>query len=348
MAAQLTFLDQDLTDFVINWGSIEQVKEILLAEAQLFVSEVSLTLANSKNEFSPDFQFSIIKGVEWYNQTATIAEDGKDIFKGLVKDITYDKQDRTVSLVLENVFSKPAESFVTSSASNINPASAMEAILVAAGLEDDIDSASFATAGSEARAAGAVMSYSFAESDGVSVMTAINNISKLSSISVFTDGVKFIARNFKTYQGNESGLKEPLAPATIVEFDKAVSDKDIFANRVIFGFSTSSEFVVEDAASIRKNRITRPISLDFTDSQNISIADAASAEFFAVKYLSKSKDRVTIITFVLDRKHKNVTIGDRYPVTEVDAGFLSAPYEVIEARRRINEDDTTVMATSLE
>ena len=348
MAATFTFLDQDMTDFVIDWGDIEQIKEILLAEAQLFVGEASIVLENSKNTFSPDFEFSIIKGVNWYNLVAVIDEDGKDIFKGLVKDIVYDKPNRSVKIELENVFSKPAESFVVGSATDVNPASAMQAILVAAGLEDDIDAASFATAGSEARSASAVISYSYAESDGVSVMTAINDISRLSSISVFTDGTKFIARNFRTYQGNDSGLKEPILPATIVEFERAINDKNIFANRVIYKFGASSEFAVEDARSIRENRITRPISLDFTDSQNLFISDAVSAEFFTRKYISKSKDRVTIINMVLDRKHKNITIGDRYPVTEVDAGYIGAPFEIIEARRTINEDNTSVMATSLE
>ena len=88
--------------------------------------------------------------------------------------------------------------------------------------------------------------------------------------------------------------------------------------------------------------------MDFTTSKKLNITDAVSAEFFAKKYLSKSKDRVSISSLVLDRKHKNVTIGNRYPVTELDAGFLSAPYEIIEARRRINRDETTVLAISLE
>lgn len=346
--AKFTFLGQDLTSRVLNWGQLEQVKEVLLAESQMFTGETSITLDNADRALSGEHEFSMIKGVNWYNNIATIEENGVEIFLGFVKDIQFNKPSWSVTFVLENIFSRPTESVVVGSATNVNPASAMEKIFTDAGLGDRIDSASFANAGAQARAAGAVISFNFLETDGVSVLAAINTISNLSSISVIAEGTKLVAQAFRKYQGDLSELREPILASGVIEEQRVAHDTERFANRIIIEFGTALQVIAEDVDSQRENDIIRPITLNAQTSEKISVEDEASAQFFADQFLARAKDRVDMFELKLAPEHQNVEVGNRYPITLDAYGYVQAPFEIIESRRGINRDLTDVLAVSLQ
>lgn len=348
MALSFQFLGLELSDRVIDWGQIEEIKEVLLVDSQLFTSETSIKIDNADDAFSQEAPASVLKGVGWYNKTATISKNGTSIFLGFVKDVGFDKQERTITLVLENIFSRPSETTVVASAASANPAEAIRALLISAGLQEYLDEASFANAGSQARATGATISYTWAEDDNVTVLNAVNSISQLSSISVLARGTSIFARAYNTYQGSGSQLGAPITNSTMLQFGPVQHDKESFANRVLFEYSAASTYTADAKDKQIEDRVVRVKQINAKTSEKLNVTNFASAKFFADLILERSKNRVDMINMTLGPEHEGIHAGDRHPVTEASYGYNSQPVEIIEVHQVINEDITDVLAVSLE
>jgi len=348
MSVTFEFLGVDFASRVTSWGQVEEIKEVLLAKSQLFVGEVEVTLENSDRALSEDYEFSVLKGVPWYNEIATITENGETLFIGLVKNISNDEPSSTTTIFLENIFSKPSEQSLILTGSGVNPGVALLNFLTEAGLKEFIDTDSFLAAGSQARAAGATIDYVFDTEIDVSVLSAINSVSDLASISVIASKGKFRAQAFKAFQGNQSELREPLAPATVRDFTELSRDQENFINKVVMNYGSGLVLERSDPASQKFNKVVRPVTLSFTDAESIIVPDEQSALFFSDQKLLRSSVRRELLGLILGPEHPDLKVGDRHPITSPYHGLVSAPFEIIETHRTIGSDAIEAVAASLE
>lgn len=348
MSATFEFLGLDLSSRVVEWGEIEQIKEVFLAEPQIFTGQVSISVDNSDNAFSEFNSQSVVKGVKWYNEVATITEDGVVLFQGFIKNIKVSKQARIATFDIENIFSKPSEIFFVGSATGVNPADALKSVLAYAGLDDYIDDVSFSNAGALARLNGATINYSYVDTDNTTILSVINEISKLTSITiVITDG-KFRAQSYQAYQGDSSQLKNTIDNSAILKVNGFYYDVDRFSNQVTIKYGAASSYQASDAKSIHDNKVTRNAVFNTTTSERLSVPDLASATFFAERFLLRNKNRVNICELQLGEENKKTQPGDRHPLTIPFYGLNESPYEVIQTKRTINSDSVDIVAFSLE
>lgn len=348
MSVVFEFLGVDLGPRVVSWGQLEEIKEVLLAKSQLFVGEIEVVVANPDRVLSEDFQFSLIKGVPWYNEIATITENGDTLFTGLVKNINNDEGGSTATIVMENIFSKPSEQNLILSGTGVNPGVALLNFLITAGLDAFIDKDSFITAGGQAKAAGATIDFAFTTDKDTSVLDAIDQVSDLASISVIASKGIFRAQAFKAFQGGQSELREPLAPATVRDFLGMSRDQENFVNKVVMNFGASLVLERSDQASIVFNKVTRPVTLSFTDSDDITVPNEPSARFFSDQRLLRSSTRRELLGLINGPEHPNMKVGDRHPITSPYHGLISAAFEIIETHRTIGSDQIEGVAASLE
>ena len=74
---EISFAGVDLTPRVVSWANLEEIKTILLGQASMFTSEISLTLSNLDGAFDPDGPSSLIAGIDWYGTPFTITQDNE-------------------------------------------------------------------------------------------------------------------------------------------------------------------------------------------------------------------------------------------------------------------------------
>ncbi len=348
MAVVFEFLGVDLAPRVVSWGQLEEIKEVLLAKSQLFVGEVEVVVSNTDKALSENFAFSMIKGVPWYNEIATITENGETLFTGLVKNINNDEGAATATIVMENIFSKPSEQTLVLSGTGVNPGVALLSFLTDAGLDAFVNKDSFITAGGQAKAAGATIDFAFTTDKDTSVMDAIDQVSDLASISVIASKGIFRAQAFKVFQGGQSELREPLAPATIRDFMGMSRDQENFVNKVVMNFGASLVLERTDEKSKVFNKVTRPVTLNFTDDDDITVPDEPSARFFSDQRLARSSKRRELLGLIAGPEHPKMKVGDRHPITSPFHGLVSAAFEIIETHRKIGADDIEGVGASLE
>lgn len=335
--AKVNFVGLDLTPYVLSWGAIEQIKEILLSQSQFFTSQMTFTFQNKGNFLSTFTQGnkSTVGGIKWYNKVLSVTEDGTTIYQGFIKNIPTNENDQIARIITENVLKRPAESIFNGTQNNVNPASAMLGILSQAGLLKYTNVASFIAAGGDALANNANVNYNFPQGGNNSVLQAVQKIGALASISVFVYNNQIFARRFYVYQGSGSGLKFPITNSIVLDWGDLEWDIFTFNNQVSVGYSTTY-YTATNQASVNKNNITRGI--EFSNTDVVVASDLNSATYFANQYLNRAAFRRPIVLLNGRAEFKKSKIGDRHPVTIADLGLSAYPMEIIELHRVLDSD----------
>ena len=340
----------DVTDHVVAWGAVEQIKEVLLADAQLLTSETSITFDNTSGFLSPRGGQSIVGGVDWLHKLLTLKTDGVVIFEGYLKSIEPTPETKEATVTAENVLAKPVGATYTGAGAGVNPAIAALAILRSALPDEQIDADSFRYAAGPARQAGATIDYTFAEGGNVTVADAIQEIGALASIAFYVQRGRLYARAFRPYQGDGSELKFAITDELVREWGEFGQDNASFNNRVAVGYAVGPpELYVrrQDDESYRVNgREWR--TREFAADADVSAANEASAAFFCDTYLGRASHRRTTLGFVGGPELKAAAfLGDRFPVTQVEFGLSDAPMEAIEVRPRLGSDEVELLVVGV-
>ena len=340
-----TFLGVDITDRVVSWGTLEQVKEVLLAEATMFTSEHSIQVMNEGGAFTSDGPASIVRGLNWYGQILTVTLDGQLVYAGRVRNIQISSDAGTATIVSDDVMKVPAQEPFVGSGQNANPGDVLLAIARSALPEEFIDAASFKASGGLARTAGATISYEFKDDSRASCMSAMQEIARLCSISVYVSRTLLSARVFRPYQGQGSGLKQDIDETVIRAMPSQGYDALSFVNRVTVGYTGGFTETVNALDSQRANRIIRPIT--YGDTETVFAYDRASAIYFGNLCLSRSSYQRRICEVTIGPTMNPVDMGDRFPVTSSRFGLVAMPAEVIEAHRNPDQDEVTLKLAEL-
>lgn len=345
MAAALTVMGVDVSSYVTEWGEVEDVKEILLVRSQLFTGEHSITLSNVDGRFSPFRAGSLFYGKAYFQSTVTLTENGDPLFTGLLKSVSLDGNAKTCTLKVENYFTVLAATLTDLVAPSVNPVIAALSIIEAVGLSEFVDRNSFIAAASGMD--GMTVNVDFSTSN-TTALAAIQNLADLASVAVYIRGGIIQARPFQPYQGGSAGLRFPISASLVVEMGALTDEPDSLKNVVTFTYGASGELTLRDDASIRRYQgFENEIRLSYATGDPIEIADAATASFFASRYLARSSTLPRTLDVVGGDELRSVRIGDRHPVTDDHYGLSSEPFEVIETHRQIQAKTITLTLVNL-
>lgn len=352
---QATFAGIDISDLVVSWGTLEQVKELLLASAQMFTGEHTLGLDNRGNAFSPASTGSLIRGLEWYGALIEIRLDGVLVYRGRVRDLQIVNEGRLANIVSEDAMKVPAQEPFVGSGVGVNPGAALLAMARTSLGDEELDIPSFVQAGGGALAAGATIDYTFGPTANATVMSAMQGVAELCSISVFVSNGRLTARPFRPYQGSGSTLGWTIEDRHILEVGTLGHDVLNFKNQVTVYYTNSAFVTKDDEESQRANGslgpdgVFRPLvrgrSFPFTD--NVVASNRQSAEFLADLCLARSSYRRQLIDLTIGAEMNGVDLGDRFPIRSAYLGLAELPVEVIEAHRDPDRDRTALKFAEL-
>jgi hypothetical protein len=347
MAAQLLVADVDVTSLVDSWGMVEQIEEVQLADAQLMTSEWTAQITSPLGQFASKGP-SLMAGLARYQTPVTVNLDGALVFQGYLRDPGYDPERRQSVMISENVLKGPAETAYGGTGTAINPAVAIVAILRTVLPDLLIDVGGILAAGGPARAAGATVSWNFANVGGSTVMEAVKQIASLSSIAVFEAGGRVTAHAFHAYQGNGSALRQPIDDAHVRSWGRRTLDSQSFNNRVEIGYTgAAAPLVMTDPDSYKANgKIYR--TQPFPTSSSVVSADAVSARFFGATYLLRAAWPRWIQPVTVGRAdYPGFRLGNRYPVTCAAEGLAGAPMQAIQVRPHLDSGDLELTLAEL-
>jgi hypothetical protein len=347
VARSFTLLGLELGSSVLDWGQVEEVKEVLLAETQLFVGEHRITLDNSDGRFSPSLEGGLFWERSLQNVQGEVATDGNIVFRGFVKDLPTDYQAGTCTVVMENAFTKPTDLTVIRAGQGLNPAYLMLSILEDAGLEEHVDRASFVVAAGPAIAAGAVVDVAFDAGSNTKVLEALQKLGELASISVFVRDGLVRAKAYRPYQGQGAELRFPITPALVREFGETSKTFENFRNSVNVRYDVNGDFFAQDYQAIRRNGIERNFQFNTATGQPLSVPDLRSAEFFALNFLRRAAPLRDVVTLTGGAELQGIRIGDRHPLTAPKWGWTEAPFEVIETHQALGSGEVSLKLVSL-
>lgn len=333
MANRAVLAGVDISSTVVTWGRLEQVKEALLAEATLFTSEMSLEVANGSGAFRAS-GLSLAAGLSWYGQVLEIFVDEVSVYRGFVKNIAPDPERGTARIATESVMRRAADANVVGAEDGVNPGVALLAVLRAGFELEDLDVRAILAAGAPARAAGATIDYSFSQGSRTTVLSAVQDISRLCSISVFVAGNHVTARAFRPYQGDGAGLRHDLGDLAVRAWGPMEFDELTFNDRVVVGHADGPGYVeLNDRRAQRINGTTKhPRQQDFSATASVVCTDAESARFFGRTYLARTARRPAKVRAAGGDALRGVLLGDRFPVTQqTRLGVSSMPAEVYTA-----------------
>lgn len=337
-ATQAIFMGVDISAFVTSWGRLEQIKDVLLAQATLLTTEMTIQVQNAKKFLNPKGDGSLIGGLNWYDQILELKKGGLTVYEGLVKDIRPSAEAGTADIVSENILKKPAETVVVSQATGANPSQAMLALLRLVLEDEKINAGTFDQAGAAATSASATINYTFTQNDGVTLLQAIQQISELSAISVFVKDNRVVARPFIPYQGNEAGLRFEINDDIVREWGPFSFDNSSFNNEVSVGYPTDQDFVLTDTEAVKLVGIVR--RFPFPADAQVVASNLTSAQFFARLYLRRASKRRGKLSVAMGKEAKGVAIGDRFPITTPSLGLSRFPMEAIEVHPTLDTDET--------
>lgn len=347
MANVLEVMGVDVSDRVQSWGVLEEVMEVLLAEATLFTSEMRFGLASADVTFAPAGAGSLVAGLSFYDQPAELTIDGALAFRGYVRDVEWDSGRRVATLIVENALKRPAETAYSGTGDEVNPGAAILGILRSALAEDQIDAAAILAAGGPAAAAGATVSWDFSSSSSTSVMEAVQEVASLASIVVFERGGRITARAFHAYQGDGSGLKYAIEDAVVREWGPVHRDTSSFFNRIVVGYPTDLTVELQDEASVRASRgVIR--TRTYSSSAAVFAPDRPSALHFCATGLARSALRRIIVPATLAKASApGAGLADDFPVTQEAAGFSGLACRAFQVRRRLDTDEIELTLAQL-
>src|ERR1044071_599530 len=332
----------DITSRVVSFGSLEQIKEVLLAVATMFTSENRIQVTNIDGAFSTDGPLSLMRGVEWYGQPLVIAIDGIPVYNGVVRNIELSEDSRIATITTDDVMKVPAQQPFIGSATGQNPGDALLTIARSVLDESYLDLHSFQAAGSPARSAGATIRYAFLSSGGgAGCMEAMQQIAELCSISVYGSRGQLTAAVFQPYQGNGSGLGIELNDLRIRQMPEHGFDTLNFFNRVTVPYPTALSITLDalDSQRNQANRIIRGKTLG--DLTGVHAADRNSAIYFGDLSLKRASWQPRLCAIVVGPEVAQVELNDRFPLNSHRFGTIM-PGEVYQVTRDPDRDETTI------
>lgn len=336
----------DVSRFVISWGRLEQIKDILLAQATLITSELTIQVHSFKGFMKAMGPGSLVAGLDHYNALLELIKDGRTIYEGFIRDMPSNSTSGTGSIVTENVLRKPAETVISGQATGANPVLAMLFFLRQAMPERNIDARTFDQAAAQSGRARATIDYDIKQGDNVTVMQFIQQVSELSSVSVFVRDNKVIARAFKTFQGGDAGMKAELTDPIVREWGQLSFDNSSFNNSVAVGYPTDKFVLLEDSVSIKQNG-GNPRKLEFPADEKITASDESSARFFGKLYLSRASKRRRKMSVAGGKELAGHTLGDRFQLTHPDQGLQRFPVEAIEVSETIDGEEVEMSVAEI-
>lgn len=341
----------DVTKLVESWGTINQVKDMLLATASLMVGEHVLVLHNRKGMFAISSP-GIGAGTRWYGKTLQIYRNTRLVYQGVIVDIPPNRHTALASVRSQDVLRIAGNGGFASAATAVNPGEAIAAICAAVYTPDQYNRAAILAAGGAARAAGATVTYAFTASDNETALGAIQQIAALASISVYIANGVVTAKAFRSYQGHGAGLRFPLSDLNVREWGDNEHDAEYFNNRVSVQYQGASgaAFVqLDDQASqsvnaIPGSKLPRAITIG---GGKVQAADSASATYFGRQYLARAAYRRALLPVTGGPELAGIQLGDRHPVWTAEDGQAGKGYEVIELNWDLDRDQVQVKLAEL-
>ncbi len=349
MGMLVIFMGVDITARVVSFGETEDVKEVLLAKATLTSSEYLLTLRNDDGVFSPYTDNSMVRGRSYYGKNLTVTWDGFSIFDGPVRNMIPDPEAKTVEVTAQSKLSDAATMNVSGTATGVNAVEAAMGLIVAAGLGDLVDVASFTQAAGPAKAAGATVDYSFDHESNTTVLAMLNLVSDLASVSFFERNGLITARAFQPYQGNEAGLRFVIDTSNGRSWGTLEGQPTNYFNTATCIYTLLPEngtYTETDQTSLNlfgsRKKVGRTLGTD-----QLLAHDLASAKFFTAQFLARSSTPRTVLPIACGPEFLSTKLGERHPITYARFGFVRRPFEVIRIGRIRDKREIQLYLASL-
>ena len=346
MPRSYQLFDLELAPYVTNWGQVEEIKDVLLAQSQLFTSQHTLVLSNQDGRFSPYITKSPFYGRNTQLEQCTLSVDGTNLFSGYVRSIEPDQASRTVNIIAENAFTIPANSIINLTTSG-NPASILQTIFENVGLGQYLDLVSFAAAGSGASAAGATIAVAYATSAGTTALSAVQSICALCSFSCFVQGGLIRLRAFQPYQGNLAGVKWAVTSAIAYDFKNLVDAYTNLSNSVNIDYGASSTLYLANQASIRLNGIETNTPFSTKNGSTLSVPDITSATYFGGLFLDRASTLRKVGTFTGGPQMVEAHIGDRITVAASNWSTSPVAFEIIETHLTVASNSVEIVCATI-
>lgn len=341
LARSLIIRGQQLGGYVSDWGQIDTVKDLLLAQTQLFAGQYKVVLFGADALLSPYAPGSLFYGWNSQNQLAQVMLGGQLAYNGLIKSVDMDGQKRTVTVTMEDYFSKPCSIIAAAVATGVNPAAAMVTVLENAGLAAFINLNSFESAGAAASAAGATVNVNWSGSSSTSVLAALQALSQLASIQVFILNGQIWAQAWTPYQGGGAGVKGTLSSASglVRSWTDFTQAHDNLNNTVTIAYGASSSLTLSNAASVQAYGIKAGYSFSTATGQALAVPDVISAQYFAQTYLARASTLKGVVQCECGPELlATAQLGDRWLVTSPNMGMTAVAMEIIETHKKIAEN----------
>ena len=331
----------EITDYVMDWGELDEIKSVMLAQDQMFTGQVKLKMANVTGIFSPDNPCSIMHGQQEMNQEITIFLNGVQVFGGVLKTCQLDHDARTSTLIIENQFSNLATTLAVVTASGVNPVIEILELLLANG--SAVNAGSFLSAAGPSLAAGATISLTLAASDQTYLLDLINSLAELASVTVFVQNAMIYCTAWQPYQGDGSNLRQPITDSVVRTWGTRETAYNTFYNQVIVPYGSSSLTL----DNLPLQALAKTVSSYTLQVSSVSIPDKVSAIFWGTQYLNRSSAIRDKINIKVGIEMADAVIGNRYPVTCENYGYNSKAFEVIETKKTLLDKGMELVLASL-
>ncbi len=354
----------ELAPYVIDWGQIEEVKDVLLASNQMFCAEHTLKVSNWDNRFSSSNPASPFHGRNFQLCPATLSQDGQILYQGFIRSATLDHEARAALLVSQNVFTIPANYFVTLAATG-NPAAIIRTILEQCGLQNYIDPVTFSGAMGGFDDAQATISVNYKTSgaidtaqglNGTTALSAIQSISSLCGLSCYVQGGLIRLSAYQPYQGDYSGVKWQITPEQIYSYQSLEFCYQNLSNSVNIGYGTSSNYYARNYASILANGsgfgiLTTPkeVNTQFngTSGNVLAVPNLLSAQYFATQFLARASNLRRQGSLVCGPELLAAKIGERCTVMAQNWGPAPIVCEIIETHTRLASKSVELVVATI-
>lgn len=335
------FLDGlDVSQYVTSWGTLEQIRQLLLASPQMFTSEVTIELYNYQNFLSPGK--STMQGFNWFNLELEIRVYGVTVFIGLIIDVPVVIDTSLAQIKARSIFNKLATTSFNETGRSVNPGELISKIVNSVipklpyiGNSNDfspyVNYRSLDTCGSEARVNGATINYQF--DANTTCLDAIQKISDLCSIDFYIYGFVITAKAFNPLT-SQINVKAEILDDFVKEWQTLESSYLTFYNLVNMYYPTGKAVTLNDTISQRQNNTVQDIT--FVDTDPVCCADYNSALYFGSLYLKRNAKRRTKITVLGKADFYQFVLGDRVWVTQSMYGYNKKPFEIIEVHRDLD------------
>jgi len=354
----------ELASFVLDWGQVEEIKDVLLASNQLFCAQHTLEVANADNRFSPQNTASIFYSRNFQLAPVTLSQGGVVLYQGFIRDVKLNHAKRTASIITENAFTVPAN-YMSNLTTTGNPAAIIQTLLEAAGLLDYIDPTSFNAAQGGFAAAGATIGVAYVTSgavntqggvSGTTTLSAIQAISSLCGLSCFVQAGLIRLKAYQPYQGNYSGVKWQITPELVYDFSTLEYVSANLSNSVNIGYGASSNYYAKNQASInangsgfgaltKKSEVNTPFAA--IAGNVLTVPNLASAQYFAAQFLARASTLRQQASLTAGPMLQQVQIGDRCTVMAPNWGNVPLACEVLETHRKIQSQSVELVVATI-